>query len=780
LQAGPFNLPVANGSNNGNSVTDSQVVFEQFTGKLPHSSAYRYNRYTKRWLDYDKMRAMRRDPTIALARDAAVAPIIASTWTFELTDKTSPDWIKTYCERYLLPLRTKYLRTALYGEIDFGWRAYEKVLNVVRDRQLGIKVIPQRLKPLLNDNTWARYDDEGDFDGLLHQNPMNNNWYNIDFEHSMFANFDDDGLGNYNDPALIRCEQAYDEWHIANDTARRYDEKISGAVWVIEYPEGTNYYKGTPDMPNYDIAKDIAYQIKASGHLILPNKLLASVETELQEFGQAGWRVSLVESGAKGADFVTRLDYLDKLKIRGLGVLERAIVEGNYGTKAEAESHINLMLLNMQLKHQDLTDYFNQVMTNHFTAINANIVDAGHFVAQPLTDERRDLFLQLYTALLTQPDSSAETIQRTDIPELMRVVGVPQLSEEQYRENSVSGIVSLIQNMAANNADTDTDNQAGANAVPAPVAASRGWQPLQPFQNLALNCGTGDGGFKPGNNCQDGGGGTVNIFKVKVDKAVKKFKKNPTTANYKALQQAKAKHRQSLQKGYKTEAPKPKPKPSPQKAKENKEQANKTPDFNSAIKPSKSVSGAKEFRGPNASDKWGYQHYEGYAKQKKRSPEATSLKMYQGQDYQRVNSFLRNGGDPTKEAGAAALRIKQLDKLIADAPSVPEPIIVHRGLKTHIKGLKAGDTISDNAYMSTSLEPAISQQFAGLVGPKRKGESALMRISVPKGAKGLYADVFNEIDEQEFILPRATQLKITKVLHKNGVQHIEAELLHNG
>jgi hypothetical protein len=27
LQAGPFNFPVANGSNKGNSVTDSQVVF---------------------------------------------------------------------------------------------------------------------------------------------------------------------------------------------------------------------------------------------------------------------------------------------------------------------------------------------------------------------------------------------------------------------------------------------------------------------------------------------------------------------------------------------------------------------------------------------------------------------------------------------------------------------------------------------------------------------------------------------------------------------------------
>lgn len=444
----PGYVPESKGGNDGTPVTDAQVRFDPTTGQLPHNAHYRFSKYSRRWLDFEKLRAMRRDPTISLARETAVAPIIGSTWSSEITEKNVSEEQKVAVDRYLLPYRQRFMRTALLGEIDFGWRAYEKVFVSVVDTQLNRRIIiPNKIKPLLNDNTWARYSPEGDFDGLLHSDPNGKGWFSIDYGHSLFANFDDDGLGNYNDPRLMRVEGPYDEWHTVNNAAKRFDEKVAGAVWVVHYPTGMQpEYKGEKNVDNHRVAQDIVYQIKASGHLIIPSKLQASVQDVIDNLGQPGWKIELIEAGDHQHAFTARLEYLDKQKIRGLGVLERAITEGNYGTKAEAESHINLMLLNMQLKHEDLTDYWNREVVDQFTYLNWGVISSVKFIAQPLADARREVLTNLFTQLLTNPESMSEILSMVNVKEIVKDLKIPMLSDNEIeqRANNLPALFKMI------------------------------------------------------------------------------------------------------------------------------------------------------------------------------------------------------------------------------------------------------------------------------------------------------------------------------------------------
>jgi hypothetical protein len=467
----PWGVKTAKGSDNGNSITGPQVYIDKSTGTLPHNNLWRQFGRHRRWVDFNKSRTMRRHPTIALAREVGVSPIVGSSWTLKVKeDHPKLEEIKKYCDKYLLPLRNKFLRTALLGEMDFGWRAYEKILNAVKDKTLGTVVVLQRIKALLNDTTWVHYDDDGDYDGLLHQNPLSGEWVWIDRAYSLFANFDDDGLGYYNEPRLLRAEQAHDEWNRISDVARRFNEKFAGAVWVIHYPEGKSTWRGKTGVDNREVALEILYSIKSAGYLALPNKLLADAQGEMDQLGQPGWRVEIIESSSKQGDFTTGQEYQDKLMIRAMGVLERTITEGHYGTKAESESHVNVMLLNMQLKHEDLTEFFNREAVDHMLIENFGEPGIVEYEAQPLTDERSDLFQTILTAMLSSPEQQAEIFDKLNLQEILKHLRLPQLSEQDLAAmNGGSGLFKLITDAINSGQQPANSNEPIDNGGPSPA-----------------------------------------------------------------------------------------------------------------------------------------------------------------------------------------------------------------------------------------------------------------------------------------------------------------------
>jgi hypothetical protein len=71
----------------------------------------------------------------------------------------------------------------------------------------------------------------------------------------------------------------------------------------------------------------------------------------------AGWEIDILDKGtALQPSFTDRLGYLDKCLARGILVPERSILEGRYGTRADAQSHADAGLMIAEQTYPYVTD----------------------------------------------------------------------------------------------------------------------------------------------------------------------------------------------------------------------------------------------------------------------------------------------------------------------------------------------------------------------------------------------------------------------------------------
>lgn len=398
--------------------TTAQILVDFTTGELMTSGGF----------SFEKARKMRRDPTINLCRKYSVAPILASSWSAE----GDADQVE-FLEAQFQPIRNALLRSALFCELDFGWKAYELVYGLAdftfSDGRVEKLEMIQRVKPLKNDCTLARYDKEtGDFIGVSTVDQFTGTKIFIGAEHTLFINFDDEGLGNYAEPAARVAEKPYDDWNDANDAANRYDKKMAGTFLVVEFPVGeTPYAKNNGELTdNYTIAEDAAKALIASGLIIIP-KDFKNIDPNLPAELNT-WKFYFLEPQAKQGSFVDRQKYIDAQKTRAYALPERSIIEGEFGTKAEAGVHASAALLIRQQHHEDITELINLGPVNLLLRTNWGSEGTAWLKAVPLTDEKAALFKELLVALLADPGVGPDIKDKIDIQALMDATGVPMTS----------------------------------------------------------------------------------------------------------------------------------------------------------------------------------------------------------------------------------------------------------------------------------------------------------------------------------------------------------------
>lgn len=401
--------------------TTAQIVVDFTTGELQPAGRGTFT--------FSKAREMRRDPTINLCRRYSVAPIIASSWAAE----GEPDQVE-FLEAQFQPIRNALLRTALLCELDFGWKAYELVYGLTdfqfKDGRVEKLQMIQRVKPLKNDGTKARYDKEtGDFLGVSTIDIYTGTKLLIDAEHVLFINFDDEGLGNYAEPAALVAEGAYDNWEDANDAAARYDKKMAGTFLVCEFPVGqTPYGDNAALTDNATIAEDAVNALVGSGKMIIP-KDFRDIDPHLPPELNS-WKFYFLEPTAKQGSFVERQKYLDAQKTRAYALPERAIIEGEFGTKAEAGVHGNAALLIRQQHHEDITELINQGPVALLLRQNWGAEGTAWLKAVPLTDEQANAFGKLFDNLLADPGSRADVLDKLDVDAVLDANGVPRKAQE--------------------------------------------------------------------------------------------------------------------------------------------------------------------------------------------------------------------------------------------------------------------------------------------------------------------------------------------------------------
>lgn len=137
-----------------------------------------------------------------------------------------------------------------------------------------------------------------------------------------------------------------------------------------------------------------------------------------------------------------------------------------------------------------------------------------------------------------------------------------------------------------------------------------------------------------------------------------------------------------------------------------------------------------------------------------------AMRDYQSAGAQEINDALRKGIPIDEMPAEYSDLIRGLDATMAPLPAA---VRVERGLPMarYMNDLDEGDRLSDAAYLSTSTRAEQAAEFAH----GYKGGGAVMRIDVPKGTRGVWANNVDDLNagEQELILPRGAELEVVSI-----------------
>lgn len=384
---------------------------------------------------YKKVREMRRDPTIAFVRDLYMAPILGAEWTVVSDSPEYQDGVEIVYDA-LMPRKDKLLRDCLRGLIDFGWQVFERVQDFDADGQIVLK----DLKPLLHDITEVLIDETGRFVGAYNTSATMRSPVELAADECVLIYRDAEGTNWYGEAMMYRAEGPFDSWNECEAAAKRYDTKIAGAHWVIHYPTGKTEVDGIEE-DNFIIAQNMLKALESSGKIIVPNKVLQWV-TDLNTIDpmKMAWRIELLSApGSAEASFVGRQRYLDSLKARALGIPERAALEGQFGTRAEAEAHADFAISNIEMGHKEIINQLNQQISDPLLEMNmgSEYVGKVRLVALPLSDWKRAQMRQLYMSYFNSPAGQERELERLDWDAMREQLSLPTKSEDEIIDDDL-------------------------------------------------------------------------------------------------------------------------------------------------------------------------------------------------------------------------------------------------------------------------------------------------------------------------------------------------------
>jgi hypothetical protein len=375
---------------------------------------------------YRTYRLMRKDPTIAFARMLCVAPLITAGWAYKQTDY-APEGALEFIKNMFEPHRVRLMKTAMEGYIDFGWSPYEMVKKC--DEWGWITI--EKFKPLIQMYTDILIDgNNGEYIGLRQQ--QGNAVIDLSIYDSMCFTFDVEGTFWYGQALMENARAPYNAWNNVEQASERYDNKIAGSHWVIHYPVGQSPFRGKLT-DNETIAENILASLESSGKIAVPTKVAAFVDDLNAQNKEDAWKIEILsDSGSARAQFTDRCKYLDALKVRAFGFPERAILEGQFGTKAESESQADFAICNVEVRHTLITQQISQQAVNLVLELNYGVDSRDTVTVEPnpLSDDKIAFFRELFLAIMKDPNTAASVLQGLDMQQLWDKLGLPAASYE--------------------------------------------------------------------------------------------------------------------------------------------------------------------------------------------------------------------------------------------------------------------------------------------------------------------------------------------------------------
>ena len=161
---------------------------------------------------------------------------------------------------------------------------------------------------------------------------------------------------------------------------------------------------------------------------------------------------------------------------------------------------------------------------------------------------------------------------------------------------------------------------------------------------------------------------------------------------------------------------------------------------------------------------------------------------YDGNNSGRLESLINKNDAANGRSDISDFRIRDhvavMDYAISSSPATTREFTVYRGVDQLFDGnmqidpklLDVGQVISDKAFLCTTMVPSSNIMDS---------RNILIKIKVPEGSKGLYVESLTGVsnyDQQEFLLPRDSKLRLTSYAYEDsttGKTILEMELLPN-
>ena len=401
---------------------------------------------------YKTYREMLNHPTLALCHAAATAPIIAAGWSVESDDDAPEDAIKLI-EDVFDKHRTLILTQACRA-VYYGWQSFERVWGIDDDGRLVI----EKFKPLIPDRTEIVIDREhGNVLGIKQDSVK------LDNGHCLIFTYDQEGDNPYGRSRMENVRKwAYRPWTVGAAKLEQYQGKAAGVVPVVRYPAGQGQDAQGRTIDNSVAAASILSRLSNASGIIAPNTLQDWAMDALRSGAKIeellAWQFSFLETrSGHGSEFIGSLSYQDKLMVRGYLIPERAILEGQFGTKAEAGVHGDIAVLISQQWLDTIIAELNRQAVDDVLEANFGKTARGkvYLKSGPIQDTEVALYQSIVTALLTaNPDMAKSDL---DFDAMYDALKLPKYQEDLSEQDPLMPIVDAVSVQAdGTNANADT------------------------------------------------------------------------------------------------------------------------------------------------------------------------------------------------------------------------------------------------------------------------------------------------------------------------------------
>jgi hypothetical protein len=388
---------------------------------------------------YQVWRWMDADPALTMSRAAITAPIRAADKSYEATEGTPDDRVK-FVQSIIDPLWAEFLAEAL-DALSMGWAGTEKVW----ERREGRWVFAD-LKPLPQEGNTIRVTPAGAYAGLrtlgldkkeIDLNPLYSFVYTQDGKKRDF----------YGRPWHENARQSWWNKQQRMIDLARINKKASGMQATIFYPAADDE---AANHTNEKEAQKLVAQKMSGNGMVYPNAITRAVldgnltGVEIKALAETAlWSDKIEDFGNNAPAAASLLDQIRQDNVdlsRAWHVPERAVQEGQHGTKAEAETHGDIALTVAELVYGDICAAFNRGVVDDLLAVNFGEAARGTVMIKPgrLTDVWAGTDLALLNGLIANADTLMALVEIVDWDALLTRRGVPK----------VKGVIDLAKTLA--------------------------------------------------------------------------------------------------------------------------------------------------------------------------------------------------------------------------------------------------------------------------------------------------------------------------------------------